>query len=134
MRTKRLKIVDDEITILEPVRKGKPAGRKQDRYEYKWCPYNKHWCSDRNFTALATYCRKCMNTYNKRKYYRPETVERLEREVAAITELLLIVFACDKCASKGYVINHENKVFACGCRAIAKQQVDALTSRKAPDK
>lgn len=123
---KRQFIVNDEILIKEngiKIQKGK-----------KWCPYGEHWCFQSSFRASQSYCKTCFAVYLRAHRSKQEvkehrhkskiaSIEEVTKRVLALEQLLTDILNCQHCQSRGYVFNHENKMFVCDCRLIAKRKV-----------
>jgi hypothetical protein len=112
---KRQHIINDQIVIKEK----------------KWCPFGKHWRDSTHFGPSQSYCKKCLALYREdlKNRKRVASIEKVTKRVIALEQLLTDILTCKACASRGYIVNHEKKVFLCDCRILAKQKVAAIKHR-----
>lgn len=53
-------------------------------------------------------------------------LQEMRSRVEALEQILAGILLCTICQSRGYIYNHENKIFVCDCRLVAKQKVVAM--------
>jgi len=98
----------------------------------KWCAYYQHWVKESEFwKGTVSYCKECMKQWkrDKSEKKRRASVAKLVDEVKALRDIISLVFMCENCQSKGYFVNHENKVFICDCRQIARRKLKEMVKR-----
>lgn len=80
--------------------------------------------------GAARYCKPCMSVRREIKAQGPDAqIAVLVKRLAGLEKLFAAVFACELCQSKGYVLNHENKVFPCSCRTTVRAVLKDLGIR-----